>query len=182
LFSPLARAIPPFQKRVPAYHSVASTRNKVNLNALRGENISAVYLAFAGAPPAAAAVLVASLSFPYPAPRKRRFQIRLHFQHRSALHLPSFRPLRMAQPLQFTKRKKTRIVPRLDNLLLRKSIRSHPGICKPQHTIPWGLQIPGNANWALAAAGWPPLHSSTPPVFTASLLHSKKAYHPAPTP
>ena len=32
---------------------------------------------------------------------------------------------------------------------------------------------PGNANWALAAAGWPPLHSSTPPVFTASLLLSK---------
>ncbi len=79
----------------------------------------------------------------------------------------------MAQPLQLTKRKNIRIVPRPDNLLLRKSIRSHPGICKPQHTIPWGLPKPGNANWTLAAAGWPPLHSSTPPVFTASLLHSK---------
>ena len=37
---------------------------------------------------------------------------------------------------------------------------------------------PGNANWALAAAGWPPLHSSTPPVFTASLLHSKSRIIP----
>jgi hypothetical protein len=68
-------------------------------------------------------------------------------------------------------------------LLLRKSIRSHPGICKPQHTILWGLPKPGNANWALAAAGCPPLHSSTPPVFTASLLHSKSriTQHRAPS-
>jgi hypothetical protein len=57
LFSPLARAIPPFQKRASADHSAASARNKVNLNALRGENISAAYLAFAGAPPGTAAVL-----------------------------------------------------------------------------------------------------------------------------
>jgi len=54
---PLARAIPPFQKRAPADHSAASARNKVNLNALRGENISAAYLAFAGATPGTAAVL-----------------------------------------------------------------------------------------------------------------------------
>ena len=176
MFSPRRVPSPPFKARYGRAHHPCPppfTRSKVNLNALGGENISAAYSAFQARRLARQPSFLASLSIPLPAPLKRHFQIRLSFQLRSALHLPSFRPLRMAQPLQLTKRKNIRIVPRPVNLLLRKSIRSHPGICKPQHTILWGLPKPGNANWALAAAGWPPLHSSTPPVFTASLLHSK---------
>jgi hypothetical protein len=57
--------------------------------------------------------------------------------------LPSFPRLQLAQPLLFTKRKKTRIVPCLINLLLRKSTRSHPGICKPQIYNPLGFAKTG---------------------------------------
>ena len=125
---------------------------------------------------------LASLSIPLPAPLKRHFQIRLSFLHRSALHLPSFRPLRMAQPLQLTKRKNVRIVPRPDNLLLRKSIRSHPGIGRLQSTST--LQPPKAWQRKLGA--------SCCRLATAALLHSSSVHrvtstqktedHPAPSP
>ena len=48
----------------------------------------------------------------------------------------------MAQSLRFTKRKKTRLVPCLINLLLRKNIRSQPGHRQHQRQLPSLCRLP----------------------------------------
>ncbi len=58
------------------------------------------------------------------------------------------------------------------NLLLRKSICSHPGICKPQHTILWGLLKPGKAICALTVQVG---HRSALPLLQCSPRHFSKA-------
>ena len=69
-------------------------------------------------------------------------------------------------------------MPRLFNLLLLAVI---PVFANPKHTTFWGLPKPGNANWALTAAGWQPLRSSLVRL-VSSLLQLQNMDHIKPTP